>query len=80
MLWVFPEYGDQVAVRIGDMKAVRQNLKTKKPGPWEVYDIATDPSESQDIAANHPEIVQQAKALLKQEVSDNEIFPLTISE
>lgn len=80
MLWIFPEYGGQVAVRIGDMKAVRQNLKTKKPGPWEVYDIATDPSESQDIAANHPEIVQQAKALLKQEVSDNEIFPLTISE
>jgi arylsulfatase A-like enzyme len=34
MVWVFPEYGGQVAVRIGGMKAVRQRLATKAPGAW----------------------------------------------
>ena len=32
MIWVFPEYGGQVAVRLGDFKVVRQGLKTKTPG------------------------------------------------
>ncbi len=78
LLWVFPEYEGQVAVRLGDMKAVRQKLKTKSPGAWEIYDLSKDPAESADIAAAHPEIVQQAEALLKQEMADNAIFPLTV--
>ncbi|MCW0219800.1 MAG: arylsulfatase [Prosthecobacter sp.] len=78
LLWVFPEYEGQVAVRLGGMKVVRQKLKTKKPGPWELYDLTNDPTESQDIAAQHPEIIQQAVDLLKKEVSENPIFPLAI--
>ncbi len=78
MLWVFPEYGGQVAVRLGDFKLVRQNLKTKHPGPWEVYDLAKDRGETKDMAAKHPELVAMAEALLRQEVSANAQFPLTI--
>jgi arylsulfatase A-like enzyme len=78
MLWVFPEYGGQVAVRIGDMKAVRQNLKTKQPGPWEVYDLATDRNETTDLAADRPDIIKQAVAILKDQMTPNPIFPLTI--
>ncbi len=33
MIWVFPEYQGQVAVRLGDFKLVRQKLKTKTPAP-----------------------------------------------
>jgi len=78
MLWVFPEYGGQVAVRLGDMKAVRQNLKTKKPGPWELYDLSTDQAEAQDISAQHPEILRETEELLRREVSANTLFPLNI--
>ena len=42
MIWVFPQYNGQVAVRLGDFKLVRQNLQTRSPGPWEVYDLAND--------------------------------------
>jgi len=30
--------------------------------PWQLYDMETDPSETKDIAADHPDIVQQLSA------------------
>lgn len=77
MVWVYPEYGGQVAVRIGDYKVVRQRLKTKKPGAWEVYHIADDRGETTDLAATQRELIEQAIAILKSETSPNEMFPLT---
>ena len=78
MLWVFPEYGGQVAVRLGSFKLVRQGLKTKIPGNWEVYDLAADRSESKDLASAHPELITQAEDLLRREVAENAVFPLAI--
>ena len=78
MLWVFPEYGGQVAVRIGDMKLVRQKLQTKQPGGWEVYDLVKDTAEKNDIAADSAALIQQAEEVLRREVSPNDNFPLNI--
>lgn len=78
MIWVFPEYTGQVAVRLGDMKLVRQKLKTKKPGPWEVYDLAKDPGETKDLAAEQSDLIKQAEQILQREVDENPIFPLPI--
>jgi len=78
MLWVFPEYGGQVAVQIGDFKLVRQNLKTKTPGPWEVYDLSKDIGEAHDLAASRADLIAQAEEILRREVAENTIFPLAI--
>jgi arylsulfatase A len=78
LIWVFPEYQGQVALRRGDMKLVRQNLKTKSPGAWEVYDLAKDRGETNNLAATHSQLIQQAEEILRAEVKDNEIFPLAI--
>ena len=78
MLWVFPEYGGQVAVRIGDFKLTRQKLNTKRPGEWEVYNLAKDVAEKTDIATEKPDLIQQANELLRREVSANTNFPLKI--
>ncbi len=78
MLWVFPEYGGQVAVRLGDFKLVRQNLKTKSPGPWEVYDLAKDIAEAHDLAASRPDLIREAETILRRDVSPNAVFPLAI--
>jgi arylsulfatase A-like enzyme len=78
MLWVFPEYGGQVAVRLGPMKLVRQNLKTKTPGPWEVYDLDKDRGETTDLSAQHSELIRQAEELLRREVAPNTVFPVAI--
>ncbi|MFK7743109.1 MAG: sulfatase-like hydrolase/transferase [Planctomycetota bacterium] len=54
MYW---EYGGQRAVRKGDWKAVRPGPKAE----WELYELATDPSESQDQASKQPEILTELR-------------------
>jgi len=71
MIWTFTGRKGQAAVRIGDHKLVRRDLKTKKPKPWEVYDLAEDRSESNDLAAERPDLIEEAEALLREEVDDN---------
>jgi|YelNatPaOPRAMG01_1025707.scaffolds.fasta_scaffold02209_1 arylsulfatase A-like enzyme len=76
-----PGYGGQQSVRVGDWKAVRQRLnpgpKAKfNPGPIELYDLAKDPGESTDLAARHPELVQQLGTLLRQQHTRSELFPI----
>lgn len=78
MVWVFPAYGGQAAVRMGDFKVVRQGLSTQKPGAWEVYDIASDRSESKDLADDRRDVVRQAEDILRREVDENERFPISI--
>jgi arylsulfatase A-like enzyme len=78
MVWVFPEYGGQVAVRMGNFKVVRQNLKAQTPGAWEVYDLSADPGESHDVAQSRADIVAQALKILQNEVTANDRFPLSI--
>jgi arylsulfatase A-like enzyme len=78
MIWVFPEYGGQVAVQIGHFKLVRQGLKTKTPGPWEVYDLAKDPAEADNLATSHADLIRQAEDLLRREVAANPVFPVAI--
>lgn len=76
MVWVFPEYGGQVAIRIGSHKAIRQSLNTKTPGPWEIYDLATDPSEKQNLAPTRADIIAEAETILRAQAPENPIFPV----
>jgi arylsulfatase A-like enzyme len=78
MLWVYPEYGGQVCVRLGDLKVLRTKLKTASPGPWEVYDLRNDSEEKRDLAKSKPEAIDRAIAILRAESNDNPIFPLPI--
>ena len=78
MVWVFPEYGGQVAVRLGSFKIVRQGLKTKTPGAWEVYDLAVDRAEANNLAPGRADLIRQAEEVLRREVVPNPVFPLAI--
>lgn len=61
----FPEKSGQVAVRIGNFKGVKSQLKKNKQAPWELFDLANDLSESHDIAKNHPEVLKQMDEIVK---------------
>jgi arylsulfatase A-like enzyme len=78
MVWVFPEYGGQVAVRLGNYKLLRRGLATKSPGAWELYDLALDRGETKNLAEQRPEIVAQGIAILKSQTDEHPIFPVRI--
>jgi arylsulfatase A-like enzyme len=78
MVWVFPEYGGQVAVQLGDLKAVRRGLRTPQPGGWEVYDLARDPGEARNLAAERPELIRAAEDVLRREMQPNALFPVAV--
>ncbi len=80
MVWVFPEYGGQIAIRLGDFKVIKQGLKTKKPQAWEVYDISRDPGEQNDLSNERTDLIARAKEVLQKETIDNEVFPVPLPE
>jgi hypothetical protein len=78
MVWVYPEYSGQVAVRLDHFKVLRRGIATKRPGPWEVYDIATDIGEQSNLADSRKDLIEKAVAILREQTSENAIFPLTL--
>ena len=81
LYWPFPGYGGQEAVRDGDWKIVRRDLakaaKDGQPQPaWQLFDLARDPKETADLAAQHPEVVARLAAIAGREYRASERFPL----
>ncbi len=79
-----PGYGGQQCARIGDWKAVRTNLNVKagarrtEPAALELYDLARDPGETNNVARQHPEVVQQLSALMRQQHVKSPLFPIRV--
>jgi len=78
----FPAYGGQQSLRMGDWKAVRQNLQpTKKmiaqglKPTFELYDLASDPHEERDVAARHPDLVAKMTEIMKSQHTPSKEFP-----
>ena len=70
--WELHEGKPIQAVRFGDWKAVKNGPAAK----IELYDLATDPGESRDLAEAKPEVLKQAAALLKASRSDDPNWPM----
>ncbi len=71
----FPGYGGQQTIRVGDWKAVRQGM-ARGNLDVELYNIATDVGEQHNVAAEHPEIVEQLTKLMAKQHHPSELFPL----
>jgi arylsulfatase A-like enzyme len=75
LYWEFHERGFSQAVRTGDWKGVR--LGTKRP--IELYDLKSDLSESNDVAAAHPDIVRKMAEIMQSARTDSKEFPIVES-
>jgi len=78
LYWEFPSYGGQQAVRMGPWKAVRQSmLRKNNPTPLaiELYNLADDIGEQHDVAAQHPEVVEKMRSIMKEDRTPSELFP-----
>ncbi len=66
LYWEFPSYGGQQAVRMGQWKGIRKNIK-KGNMELELYNLDEDIQEQNNIAKQHPEIVKQIEAIMIKE-------------
>lgn len=75
-------YGGQQAARVGDWKAIRKNLNpgpraaNPQASPIELYDLASDPGETRDVAADHPDLVAQMARIFREQHQPSTIFPM----
>lgn len=63
----YPEKGGQLAIRMGDLKAVKVNVRKDPHGPWEIYDLAKDPAETQNIARLHAGLSKKLDEIVRKE-------------
>jgi len=78
MIWEFNGYRGIAAVRDGKWKSVRRKLKTKKPEPWELYDLETDPKEAKNVADQNPDIVNRMKNMFLKSRTVEPDFPMPV--
>ncbi len=76
LYWEFHEQGGKQAVRKGNWKGIRLDVHKKGfHDEIELYDLTTDPSETMNIAAQHPKIVNRIKKIMAREHELSESFP-----
>jgi arylsulfatase len=75
LYWEFPSYGGQQAVRMGDWKGVRQQLH-KGVIRTQLYNLADDLGEKNDLAAKHPDIVARIEKIMQEQHVPSAVFPL----
>ena len=70
LYWEFYESGFEQAVLLeGRWKGIR----LKSPAaPMQVYDLASDPGETTDVAARQPALVERMSAIMREAHVDNE--------
>jgi len=71
----FPAYGGQQMVRLGNWKGVRQNLLKDPDAPVELYDLATDVGERNDLAQKNPKIVEKIRQIMQDARRPSKEFP-----
>jgi len=65
LYWEFHERGGRVALREGNWKAVRYNVKEAPNSQIELYNLETDPGETANVVKDHPEVERRMDALLR---------------
>jgi len=63
------------AIRVENWKLVSKTAGNRQPGAWELYDMAADRSELNDLAQQHPERVKELAALWEQHARRTQVLP-----
>jgi arylsulfatase A-like enzyme len=67
LFWDFAGYGGQIAVRMGDWKGVKRDVKKNPDAVLELYNLKEDVQESRNLAERYPEKIAQMEAVIHRE-------------
>lgn len=76
LYWEFGERGGQQAVRWGPWKAVRTFAGRAEPVSFELFNLEHDPGETTDLAAFHPDQLDEARAWMERLHHPHPLFRL----
>ncbi len=74
LYWEFFEKGGKQAIRMGKWKGVKLGLKNNKNALLELYDLDSDPSESNDLNQQYPDIVNELENKLANARTESTFF------
>ncbi len=64
LYWEYHSFGGMQAVRMGDWKGVRLEIRRQDDSPVLLFDLSTDVSESHDVASENPETVTMIREIM----------------
>jgi arylsulfatase len=71
----FPAYGGQQMARLGNWKAVRQDLLKEPGAPIELYDMESDLGEARNVATENRRVVAELERFMAAEHRPSKEFP-----
>ena len=80
LYWEFHENNGRQAVRYGKWKGVKYNVSINTNAPIELYDLEKDPSEKNNIASSHKDIIEKLELFIQQAHQSNKDWPLLKQE
>lgn len=78
--FLYWEHVGNVAIRMGDWKAIRSGLLKDKDAPLKLYNLTNDVEEKNDVSEKYPEVAAKAFEIMKREHTVNHTYPLYSSE
>ncbi len=63
----YPENGGQLAIRMGDWKGVKLDVRHHPEKPWMLFNLKSDRSETKDVAAQYPGLIEKFEAIVQKE-------------
>ncbi|MCK5134186.1 MAG: arylsulfatase [Bacteroidales bacterium] len=74
LYWEFHERGGKQAILKDGWKSVKLNVGRNPNAPLELYHLETDPMEKNNVAANHPDLIETFSQMMEKERVPSEKF------
>lgn len=63
----YPENGGQIAIRMGEWKAVKTEVRMHPEKPWQLFNLQIDKTESHDLASQYPDLIKTMNEIVEKE-------------